>query len=466
MSYKGSKILVIDDDHEVRSLISGVLSDEGYVVNEAKNETEALSQVRKNAPDLVFLDLWIDQDESGGLKILEKIKQINYDIPIVIISGHGTIDVAMNAVRLGAFDFMEKPFVVDRLLLTCERALENSKLKNEVTFLKNEKTYSDVFAVGDSSFATSIMQTIEKLAASNSRIFINCSAGLCADSIAYKIHRISPRQDQNFISVNCISDDPEKFEAELFGTEKSYGYIEKAAGGTLFLEEVHYLPKSTQRKLLMLLQSGKFPRGSRTVCSDMRLICSAKVLQLGDFIRDGKFSEELLYRIKISEINVPDIKLRREDIIPIVRYYLEGSETFFGMKSREFTTEAISILQAYDWPGNIYQIKNVVESSLINARNEDSEFITEQCLPSDLISDTREKFEHLNVAKLISLPLREAKDCFESDYLRAQVQKFSGNISQTATFIGMERSALHRKLKTLNVPVCRTRGSSAKKERV
>lgn len=457
MNYKGSKILIIDDDREVRSLVSGVLSDEGYIVNEAANELESIAQVKKDTPDLVFLDLWIDQDESAGLKILERIKQINCDIPIVIISGHGTIDVAMNAVRLGAFDFMEKPFIIDRLLLTCERALETSKLRSEITSLKNDKLFSDVFSVGESQFASTIMQTIDKLANLNSRIFINCGIGLFADSIAYKIHKESSRQTRNFVSINCISDDAEKFENELFGTEKSYGYIEKASGGTVFLEEIHRLSKSTQRKLLMFLQNGKYSCGNRIIDSNIRLICSSKTNLLNKLTKNNEFSEELLYRIKIAEIEIPDIKDRREDIIPIVQYYLKKSETLFGMKSQEFSAEAIAILQSYDWPGNISQIKNVIESALINAQNKRAEYIDEKCLPSDLLSEAKNKFEHLNIAKLISLPLRDAKECFESDYLRAQVQKFSGNISQTALFIGMERSALHRKLKTLNVKVQRPR---------
>lgn len=453
MNYKNSKILVIDDDSEVRSLMSGVLSDEGYIVQQASNEADAIFQMKKFSPDLIFLDLWIDQDESAGLKILDKIKQMGCDIPIVIISGHGTIDVAMQAVRIGAFDFMEKPFIIDRLLLTCERALETSKLKNEVFSLKNEKLYSDVFAIGTSSFATSIKQIIGKLASSNSRIYINSSIGTFSESIAYKIHKESSRSEKNFICINCISDNSENFENELFGTEKSYGYLEKASDGTIFLEEIDRLSKSAQRKLLMFLQNGKYICRNRIVYPDTRIICSSKIDKITDLIENGVFSDELFYRLKISEINVPDIKDRREDIIPIAKYYIKKSDLFFGLQSKDFSPRAISILQSYDWPGNIYQIRNVVESALINSHKDKEQYINETCLPNELITETKDKFEDLNVAKLISLPLREAKDCFESDYLRAQVQRFSGNISQTATFIGMERSALHRKLKNLNVHI-------------
>ena len=456
MNYTNSKILIIDDDSEVRALMSGVLSDEGYSVQQAANESDAISQVKKKPPNLIFLDLWMDHDESAGLKILEKIKQINPEIPIIMISGHGTIDVAMQAVQSGAFDFMEKPFVIERLLLTCDRALETVKLRNENVSLKNDKFYSDVFSVGDSLFVTSIKSAIEKMASSNGRVFINASIGTCAESIAYKIHKKSPRKDKNFMYVNCISDDSERFEHELFGSAKSYGYLEKTSEGTIFLEEVDRLSKNIQRNLLMFLQNGRYVCENRIVYSDTRIICSSQKNNMLSMINSGEFSNELFYRLKISEINVPDINERREDIIPIIEYYLSKSEQLFGLPAKAFTAKALAILQSYNWPGNIYQIRNVVENSLINARGNSSKHINEEHISAEITSATMNKFESLNVAKLVSLPLKEAKDCFESDYLRAQVQRFSGNISQTATFIGMERSALHRKLKNLNVQVRKT----------
>jgi two-component system nitrogen regulation response regulator NtrX len=449
MSSANNRILVIDDDAEVRSLISGVLSDEGYETFVAANEQEAISQVKKNSPQLVFLDLWIDEDESAGFKILEKIKSINAEIPIIIISGHGTIDIAMNAIRLGAFDFIEKPFVIDRLLVTCSRALELCTLRTENISLKNDKLYSEAFFIGTSKFANSIKSTLEKIAHSNSRVFINSPVGIGAEAIAYKIHKKSSRKDHNFVYVNCISDKSGQFENDLFGTGKTYGYLEKASSGTLFLEDIDKISKEAQRKLLMFLQNGKYSTDNRVIYSDVRIICSTTNNNIENMIDQDLFSSELFYRLKISEINVLNIKDRREDIIPIINYYLDKSEQLFGLKRKSFSDRTLAILQTYDWPGNILQIKNVVESSLINAS--DSDEISEQFLPAELSTNTKNKFESLNIAKFISLPLKEAKDRFESDYLQAQVDRFSGNISQTANFIGMERSALHRKLKSLNV---------------
>ena len=449
MAEKDAKILVIDDDAEVRSLISGVLSDEGYNTNTAANEQEAITAVKTDMPDLVFLDLWIGDDESGGFKILDKLKNINSELPIIIISGHGTIDIAMNAMRKGAFDFIEKPFVIDRLLLTCTRALEFFKLKIENDSLRNDRLSSDIFSVGISTFANTIKATIDKIANSNSRVFIKCPIGVGVDAIAYRIHQKSPRKDRNFVSISCISDvESATFSNDLFGTEKSYGYIEKANGGTIFLENVDRLSPDSQRKLLMFVQSGKYSLPSRNIFSDVRIICSTTV---SDSSKMVDFNQELFYRLKISEINVPSMAERREDIIPMLNWYMSRAEELFGLKPKAFSDNALMILQSYDWPGNIQQIKNVVESSLINVSDSDKSEIDETCLPPELTANTKDKFESLNIAKFITMPLKEAKECFETDYLRAQVNRFSGNISQTANFIGMERSALHRKLKALDV---------------
>ncbi|MBQ7673621.1 MAG: sigma-54-dependent Fis family transcriptional regulator [Alphaproteobacteria bacterium] len=449
MDTKNAKILVIDDDAEVRSLISGVLSDEGYSTSLAANEQEAISSVKTCMPDLVFLDLWIGDDEAAGFKILDKLKNINSDLPIIIISGHGTIDIAMNAMRKGAFDFLEKPFVIDRLLLTCTRTLEFHKLKIENSSLKYDRLSPDIFFVGTSLFASNIKASIDKIANSNSRVFIKSPVGIGVDSIAYRIHQLSSRKDCNFINVSCISGENSKnFDDELFGTDKSYGYFEKVSGGTIFLEDIDRLSQDSQRKLLMFVQSGKYQLPSRNVFSDVRIICSTVS---GEISKISEFNQELFYRLKIAEINVPSMSERREDIIPVINWYMSRSEELFNLKQKQFSDKALAILQAYDWPGNIHQIKNVVESSLINASDSNKNVIDETMLPTELSTNTKEKFESLNIAKFITLPLKEAKDCFEKDYLRAQINRFSGNISQTANFIGMERSALHRKLKVLDV---------------
>lgn len=450
MKPKDSVILVIDDDDEVRALIKGVLEDECYRVNTAINEQEAIASVKACMPNLVFLDLWMGDDEAGGFKILDKIKNVNVDLPVIIISGHGTIDVAMNAMRKGAFDFLEKPFVIDRLLLTCSRALEFYKLKRENSSLKNDKLSCEIFSVGTSTFATSIKNTIDKISASNCRVFIDGPVGVGADSIAYHIHQKSMRKDRNFVTVSCISSDiSQSFNSDLFGTDDSYGYIERANGGTILFENVDHLGEDTQRKLLTLIQTGRYQLSSRTVFLDARIICSK--ISPGTSSTLGKFNPELLYRLKISEIRIPGMAERRSDILPVIGWYLDRSEGLFGLKPKPFSNNTQAILQAYDWPGNIQQIKNVVESSLIRASNSSKAEIEEEDLPPELTTNTKDKFESLNIAKFITMPLKEAKDCFESDYLRAQIERFSGNISQTANFIGMERSALHRKLKTLGV---------------
>jgi two-component system nitrogen regulation response regulator NtrX len=451
MNKSSEKILVVDDDQEVRNLIAGVLSDEGYSPYQASNEKEAISQIRSNQPDLIFLDLWIENDESAGLKILKKIKGIDSEIPVIIISGHGTIDVAMEAMRDGAFDFIEKPFVIDRLLLTTKRAIELCSLKKENLSLKNEKLYSDVFSVGKSSFAKSINKKVEKIASSNSNVYINSCVGIAAESIAYQVHKKSFNKDKKFMHINCISSDTSKFEDEFFGTEKLYGYLEKVSDGTIFLEDIDNISKGFQQKLLMLLQTGRISLNSRTIYSLARIVCSSSGSKLLNLVDKSLFSTELFYRLNVAEINIPSIKDRNEDILPIVDYYLKMSENFFGLLPKKFTDNAITILQSYDWPGNIQQIKNTVESSLINAIDSDDGYINESHLPHELTSEIKNKFESLDVAKFMSLPLKEAKDFFEADYLSVQINRFSGNVSQAADFIGMERSALHRKMTALNI---------------
>ncbi|MDR2781875.1 MAG: sigma-54 dependent transcriptional regulator [Holosporaceae bacterium] len=453
-------ILIVDDEAEVRSLMSDVLSDEGYATLLAKNEAEAISLIKESRPNLIFLDLWIEKDESAGLKILEKIQKMHLGIPVVIISGHGTIDVAVQAIQKGAFDFIEKPFVIDRLLITCKRALEMYQLQRENFALKINKFDIGVFSVGKSSFALSIEDTLNKIATSNGRVFIDTKVGIETKVIAYEIHKRSNRKDLPFVCVNCFSNNGEKFFAELFGSEKIYGYLEKADGGTIFLEDVTKLHKDCQNGLLQFLQNGTYLLKNRKVCSDARVICSSTE-DTKFLIESSRFSQELFYRMNIVNINIPNLKERRNDILPLINYYLSHSDAIFGLKSRKFTEDALAILQAYDWPGNILQLKNIVESSLINSIGLDE--IDKVALPTELTSSAKEKFVSLNVAKLISLQIKEAKEHFETDYLRTQIERFSGNISKTAEFIGMERSALHRKLKNLGIVSERIRNSKVKK---
>lgn len=443
-----SHILIIDDELEVRNLISDVLADEGYSTATASTEQEAMSLIKNQQPDLIFLDLWIGNDESAGLKILNKIKGMHSDIPVVIISGHGTIDVAVQAIQNGAFDFIEKPFVIDRLLIICNRALELHRLKLENYALKNNKLDAKVFSVGTSKFSQTIRQTIAKIAPNNSRVFIESHTGMGTEVLALEIHKLSQRKAFPFIHINCGTDNQEQLEIELFGSEKNYGYIEKANNGTLFLECISELSRDNQRRLLQFLQDGYCLLGGRKARADVRILSSCNK-NIHELLQDNAFSQELFYRLNIVSLNIPSIKDRRDDIIPIVNYYIKNSQAFFGLTGKDLTDDACAILQAYNWPGNIHQIKNIVESSLINST--DANVIDKSHLPPELTSCTKDKFTSLDIANFISLPLKEAKELFEIDYLSAQIERFSGNISKTANFIGMERSALHRKLKLLGI---------------
>lgn len=438
-------ILIIDDDSEVRSLISDVLSDEGYGAYPVANDSEAFALLKKVEFDLVFLDLWIGEDESAGLKILNKIKNQYLDIPVVIISGHGTIDVAVNAIQNGAFDFIEKPFVIDRLLLTTSRALELYHLRKENILLKNKRLDLDIINVGKSIFVQNLKSSLDKAAQSNGRVFIETYTGMGAENLALYIHRKSSRKDYPFVHFNCSSDSKEKIEKELFGQDRTSGYLEKANFGTLFLDNVTELSQDCQRRLQQYIQDGRIYIENRgNVYLDVRLICSHNCNS--DM---SKFNQDLFYRLNIVHIKIPELKDRREDIIPLVDYYVKNAENFFGLAPKTFTKECEAILQAYNWPGNVYQVKSIVENSLINALG--AQEISKKDLPTELITCTKDKFEALDISKLIAMPLKEARNAFESDYLNAQIERFSGNVSQTAKFIGMERSALHRKLKSLEV---------------
>jgi len=444
-------ILVVDDDVEVRTLVADVLSDEGYTVHQASNEIEAINILKNNDISLVFLDLWIGEDESAGLKILNKIKKINFDIPVVIISGHGTVDVAVKAIHDGAFDFIEKPFVIDRLLITTNRAIEIYKLKTENSTLKNSKLDLKVLDIGDSSFAQNINAQIKKIGELSSRVFIKAESGSGANIVAYAIHKASPRRGQ-FVYVNCSTNDEQKLENDLFGNDGAYGYLEKANRGTLYLEDISNVSKNIQRRLLEFFQNGYFMAGQRRVFSDVRVVSSSS-FDIDKSISNNDFISELFYRLSVSQIEIPPLRERKPDIIPLLKYFISKSDMILGRTKIEFSREVVSVLQSFDWSGNVYQLRNVVENMLINLGTKSQ--ITTECLPSEILSSTNDKYQALDVMKLILLPLKQAKEMFESDYLRAQINRFSGNISKTAEFVGMERSALHRKLKSLNVDVIR-----------
>lgn len=447
------RILIVDDDVEVRTLISDILADDGYDPYCAANEVEAIKLLSGELPDVVFLDLWINNDESAGIKILNKINKINRELPVIMISGHGSIDVAVSAIKKGAFDFIEKPFVIDRMLLACKNAVEMQQLKKENKALKCKNDDINVFSAGKSQFASAIKHQILKIAQTNSRVFIKADVGNFAESIALAIHRLSDKKDQNFMSINCSSFSDSDMIDTLFGNKDLIGIIERVDGGSLHLSDISALGHMSQRRFLQFLQDASCC-GCRGDCVDVRIIVSDTHSGY-ELCKGDCFSNELLHRINITSIDIPNVVDRREDIMHIVNYYLSKAEHIFGLRSKQFEDDAIAMLESYFWPGNVLQIKNIVENSLIKASSLGEQFMHKECLPREMFEVTKDEFESLDVAKLIALPLKDAKDMFESDYLRAQIQRFSGNITQTANFIGMERSALHRKLRSLNVMIDR-----------
>lgn len=444
-----NNILVIDDDDEVRSLVSDVLSDEGYKTAGAANEAEAMSCLKSSDFDLIFLDLWIGEDEFAGLKILDKIKQRDPLVPVVMISGHGTVDSAVTAIRKGAFDFIEKPFVIDRLLLTARNALEYYKLHKENQRLKVKKIDTNVISVGSSTFAQSIESQLNKIAPNNCRVFLTAARGTCAENIAYYIHKKSNRADGPFVYLNCFRDADDSVGEKLFGVKSNSRYLDKANMGTLFLDNIEDLSAHYQKLLLQFIQESRIIVQDRYHHLDVRIICSTGY----DNILESGFNQELFERLNVMRLKIPELKERREDIIPLVNYYNSNAESFFGLKPKEFTEESLAILQSYDWPGNIYQVKSIVENCLVNTM--EKKIVKKNDLPAELTSSAREKFVGLNIAKLIGMPIKKAKEVFETDYLKAQVTRFSGNVSKTAEFIGMERAALHRRLKALEISVKR-----------
>lgn len=450
-------ILIVDDEDDIRDLVSGILEDEGHSTRVASNGVEALKQIKTRRPALVVLDVWLGDSERDGIKILENIKRDHPYVPVVMISGHGTIETAVTAIKKGAYDFIEKPFQSERLLLVVERALESSRLKRENSELK-DKDASNKSLVGSSKQIALVRQQVQKAAPSVTRVFISGKHGSGKEVVAREIHDASPRSNNPLVVVNCASFSPEQLEMELFGTEiknlesdqpRKIGAIEQAHTGTLYLDEVTELPLPTQAKLLKVLQDSKFSRigGNDLIDVDVRYITSSSV-DARQLISDGHFREDLYYRLNVLPIHLPDLKDRAGDIPEIAKELMSQLAATKGITARPISAEAIAALQSCDWPGNVRQLKNVIERVLIMSKGEKRSPVTVEELPEEVTSDASTTTASSG-ANIVAMPLREARETFEREYLLAQVNRFGGNISQTARFIGMERSALHRKLKAL-----------------
>ncbi|OJT95434.1 sigma-54-dependent Fis family transcriptional regulator [Metarhizobium album] len=452
-----SDILVVDDEEDIREIVSGILSDEGHETRTAYDSDSALAAISDRVPRLVFLDIWMQGSKLDGLSLLDEIKSRHPDLPVVMISGHGNIETAVSAIRRGAFDFIEKPFKSDRLILIAERALETSKLKREVTELK-KRTGDAVELIGTSVAVSQLRQTIDKAAPTNSRIMILGPSGSGKELVARMLHKKSARASGPFVALNAATITPDRMEIALFGTEGSpgqarkIGALEEAHRGMLYLDEIGEMPRETQNKILRVLVDQQFERvgGSKRVKVDVRVI-SSTAYNLESLIAEGSFREDLYHRLAVVPVRVPALAERREDIPFLVDMFMRQISEQAGIRARKIGDDAMAVLQAHDWPGNIRQLRNNIERLMILARTDGPDSaITADMLPTDL-GDMLPKVSTKGDYHIMTLPLREAREMFERDYLIAQINRFGGNISRTAEFVGMERSALHRKLKSLGV---------------
>ncbi|RYH07331.1 MAG: sigma-54-dependent Fis family transcriptional regulator, partial [Alphaproteobacteria bacterium] len=448
-------VLVVDDEADIRELVAGILSDEGYAVRTANDSESALAAVKSRKPALLILDIWMQGGGMDGLELLDLVKELDADIPVIMISGHGNIETAVSAIKRGAYEFLEKPFKSDRLLLCVERALETSNLKRENRRLRAQTIQPDGL-IGKSVVTQQLRGLIGKLASANSRVLIAGPPGSGKETVARLIHGASPRARNEFVAISAAGMTPERVDSELFGEEleggrpAKIGVFERAHGGTLYLDEVADMPRETQSRILRVLVEQRFRRvgGDADVQVDVRVVSSTS-RDLREEITAGRFREDLFHRLNVVPVTVPGLAERREDIPELIDYFITRICEATGMSRRRLADDALATLQVRAWPGNLSQLRNNVERMLILAAGDPSEAITADMLPGDAaISD---QSSSMSADKIIALPLREAREVFEREYLNAQMLRFSGNISRTAAFIGMERSALHRKLKSLGL---------------
>lgn len=449
-------ILIVDDEADIRELIAGVLQDEGFETRLAHNSDAAISEVDQRRPSLIILDIWLQGSKLDGLDLLMVIKGKHPEVPVIIISGHGNIETAVAAIKRGAYEYVEKPFKSDRLLLVVSRALEASRLKRENEELKG-RSGGDTELLGNSAAMRQLRSLLKKVAPANSRVLITGPMGSGKEMAARTIHAISLRASGPFVTLSAATMAPERMEEELFGVEddsgaaRRIGALEEAHGGTLYIDELADMPLETQGKVLRVLVDQTFQRvgGGKKVKVDVRVVSSTS-RDLGILISEGRFREDLFHRLSVVPVAVPGLAERRDDIPELVAHFARSYSQASGQPLRRFAEDALAMLQTRDWPGNVRELKNNVERIMILAGGDPSSEITSAMLPPDgaatSAAATAFSGEHLLV-----LPLREAREAFERDYITAQLSRFGGNISRTAQFIGMERSALHRKIKLLGL---------------
>ena len=448
-----SDILIVDDERDIRELISEILKDEGFTTRLAGNSDSAIAAIDAEPPALMILDIWLKDSRMDGIDILKTVKKENPEVPVVIISGHGNIEIAVAAIKQGAYDFIEKPFNIDQLLVVIRRAMETSRLRRENQTLKRQDGVQSEMIGASASFRTLISQ-LDKVTKSNGRVMLSGPAGSGKEVAARYIHANSNRASAPFVTVNCAGVTPDQMEEMLFGREGidrgvELGFLEQANGGVIYFDEVADMPLGTQTKILRVLVDQQFLRvgGSENVRVDLRVISSTN-RSLEVEIEAKRFRQELFHRLNVVPISVPSLEDRREDIPLLAEYFIKECNSNQGLALRVLSDDASALMQTMVWPGNVRQLKNLIEGVLI--LSDGSGPIEARELPGEEESSNEEGRVVLS-GVLATLPLREAREAFEREYLLTQINRFGGNISRTANFVGMERSALHRKLKSLGV---------------
>jgi two-component system, NtrC family, nitrogen regulation response regulator NtrX len=448
-------ILIVDDEADIRELVAGVLADEGFDTRVAANADETLAALAERRPSLVILDVWLQGSSMDGIELLDAMKARDPGLPVVVISGHGNLDTAVSAIKRGAYDYIEKPFQAEQLLLVVRRATETERLRRENETLRERVGY-DIELTGTSPQINQVRATLRRVAATGSRVLITGPAGSGKEVAARLLHQWSPRNQAPFVVVSAARMTPETVEEALFGVETAgevrAGLFEQAHGGTLFLDDVADMPVTTQAKILRVLTEQVFQRvgGARWVRVDVRVI-SATSRDLAAEIAAGRFREDLYYRLNVVPVRMPPLSERREDVAELARYYVARYAAERRTTTPGLSDDALAALQTHEWPGNVRQLRNVIERTMILAPATGMDTIEIEMLPAEVTAEPARLMPGQAVRSIMGTPLREAREAFEREYLRAQIRRFSGNISRTAAFIGMERSALHRKLKALGL---------------
>ena len=447
------EILIVDDNADIRLLISDILKNKGFSVRIAANFDQALAEINKKLPDVAIVDVKLDKGDNDGIDLLTRIKKIDDDVPVIMISGHANVQMAVDSLKLGAFEFMQKPFSSERLLNFINRAIENIELKKEKYVLES-KLFQSYDIVGRSQTIEKIKNLITKLGNTESRVFISGPAGSGKELVARQIHKKSHRSTNPFVVVNGALLNPDKYELELFGSENldgsiNYGFFEKAKDGTLLIDEVSEIPLETQAKILRVLIDQKFRRvnGIKEINVNVRIIStSSKTIR--EEVDKGNFREDLYHRLNVVPIFIPALKDRLEDIPLLLNYFTKKISELNGIGETKLDSN-VDLFYQYDWPGNVRELRNFVERISILSVNENKTNINS--LVQDALSQKSLQKKSNSYDNILSFPLKEAREKFEKDYLTSQLKKYKGNISKTAEFVGMERSALHRKLKTLGI---------------